>query len=448
MKSLFTPSVHRQQPHAAVKDRCDAKVDAQRQRDDHSPDPDSPLGRRPPDRKKSNRPNAKPKKDLLQKFCFSAGASTSRTSSRASGDRMPPEASPRAGVDASHLAGEKHAQAPTRQATLGQRPASGAEVPRKRKTLKELFEETKEMHEADAPLVVFSGGIHTPASSVQAHIRGVGGNSTRSEIEEIDEPRENTVAPERLATIEEESNEELREAEQGDSIKPNGEILIPWAKDANPKNLFWQKIDEYHKQEIFNLFSENDELNGVEIYEKIRAAENSGDSPVVSQDRKNHTIGSSSGKSNLHKKLELMEEMEAYLLEHHQTNDLRKPPKTLEISEELENFIRNSQAQLHELTRKSQEESTSAALDWKSSPGSPKPPQDYFQNRSNLSSPDLEHFEFAEGPTSPTSDHFLEKTQAAYEKAVEIASHKERLVRQARPLHKPSPSRFMKWLRG
>lgn len=80
------------------------------------------------------------------------------------------------------------------------------------------------MHEAEAPLGVFSDAMNKPASSVQAHLLNVGGTSTHSEIEELEEPGKNAAAPEGRVAIEEKINEGLSEAEQDDIDKPDNEL--------------------------------------------------------------------------------------------------------------------------------------------------------------------------------------------------------------------------------
>lgn len=105
------------------------------------------------------------------------------------------------------------------------------------------------------------------------------------------------------------------------------ELSIPWAHDANPKTFFWQKIDESHKQDIFNLFSDNNDIEGIVLYEKIQGMEhddNSGASETVSQDPEKHNVDVSPERKDFLKKIEFMEEMERHLLQRYQAHDLRK----------------------------------------------------------------------------------------------------------------------------
>ncbi|AOD16388.1 hypothetical protein VB151_17800 [Xanthomonas fragariae] len=338
-----------------------------------------------------------------------------------------------------YLASEMPAEAPTRLATRGQSSVSGAQVARKRKSLEELFKQTKEMHEADAPLATFTDAIDKPASHVHMHVEDAGGSGTRSEIEELDATKENAIAPKRLATIEEESGK----AEQGDIGNPGDELSIPWARDANPKNLFWQNIDESHKQDIFNLFSDEQDLDGIGIFDKLTLmddVENPDDSDALSQKTENRSIANSSEKEKFLEKVKLMEHMENHLIQNYQVNDIRKLRREPETPESLVALV-----------SRFQEVSKSAAPDSELSQGlPPSAPQvrDYFQDASRRASPNLEYFEFAQGPTSPTSDRFLENTQAQYEAALEIEINNKRRLQQAERLEKPAPKSFLKWLRG
>ncbi|CAD0359251.1 hypothetical protein NCPPB940_43590 [Xanthomonas hortorum pv. taraxaci] len=224
MRLLSIPKFHKQQPQSAAQGPSDTRVDAHQPPGNRAPDPGSPLARRPPSRKTSQKPSVKSEKNLLQTLCFTSGASTSRKNSLTPGGRLSPDASPTAGVSASRPTSEMPAEAPATQATLGQAPVRAAHVPRRGKTLAQLFKETKEMHEAEAPLGVFSDAMNKPASSVQAHLLNVGGTSTHSEIEELEEPGKNAAAPEGRVAIEEKINEGLSEAEQDDIDKPDNEL--------------------------------------------------------------------------------------------------------------------------------------------------------------------------------------------------------------------------------
>lgn len=443
MRLLSIPKFHKQQPQSAAQGPSDTRVDAHQPPGNRAPDPGSPLARRPPSRKTSQKPSVKSEKNLLQTLCFTSGASTSRKNSLTPGGRLSPDASPTAGVSASRPTSEMPAEAPATQATLGQAPVRAAHVPRRGKTLAQLFKETKEMHEAEAPLGVFSDAMNKPASSVQAHLLNVGGTSTHSEIEELEEPGKNAAAPEGRVAIEEKINEGLSEAEQDDIDKPDNELSIPWAHDANPKNLFWQKIDESHKQDIFHLFSDNNDIEGIALYEKIQGMEhdeNSGASETVSQDPEKHNVDVSPERKDFLKKIEFMEEMERHLLQRYQAHDLRKLRNAPEPS-----------ASLKALMSRFQEASRLAASGSESPQGLPisaPPTLDYFRDASTRASPDLEHFEFANGSRSATSDPFQENTRARYEEAVEIEVNKQRVARQAKSLDKPSPKGFLHWLRG
>ncbi|MFA0948584.1 hypothetical protein [Xanthomonas fragariae] len=457
MKLPFISNFHKQQPKPVAQGPSDTTVDAHRPSINRGPDPESPLARRPPNRKTSQKPSFKPEKFLLNSLCFNSVANPPRKISIKSDGRMSNKAIPnvgdgrseqrnsdagsasyrRAAAHSFYLASEMPAETPARLATRGQSSVSGAQVTRKRKTLEELFKETKEMHEADAPLAAFTDAIDKPASHVHMHVEDVGGSGTRSEIEELDETKENTIAPKRLATIEEESGK----AEQGDIGKPGDELSIPWAHDANPKNLLWQNIDESHKRHIFNLFSEKNDLLGIGIFDKLTlmdGVENPDASNALSQGTENPSIATSSEKEKFLEKVKLMEHMEDHLLRKYQDNDIRRLRRPREMPESLVALV-----------SRFREASKSAAPDSESSQGLPtSAPQvrDYFEDASRRASPNLEHFEFAQGPTPPTSDRFLENTRARYEEAVEVEVNNKRRLRQAKSLEKPAPKSFLKWL--